>query len=200
MNGRAEVCTQAEAFRAKHLCEEIDRIPVDILTLCEITLRIDVIPFEGLLDKYKIDAGILPDFSGIYVDKEAYILWEKGPIWRQNRLRFSVGHELGHYALHQEIVKKRNITTFEELRDWLSDERFAAEQEANEFAGRLLVPMARLEKFYDDFENEFEPAFPNWREHMGFREKFIDRVSPKFGVNSDVINIRLDREGLWPAN
>jgi Zn-dependent peptidase ImmA (M78 family) len=201
MNGRDEVCAEAEAFRKKYLDHQGDQIPVDVLTLCEITLRLDVIPFPGLFDKYKIDAGIKSDFSGIYVDSEAYILWEKGPTWKQNRLRFSVAHELGHFHLHRQIASEIIHDSFEKFRAWIDGhDKFPIEQEANEFAGRLLVPLNRLERYYSEFREEFEPVYPHWHERSAFRERFAERVAPKFGVNADVINIRLDREGLWPVN
>ncbi len=31
------------------------------------------------------------------------------------------------------------------------------------------------------------------------RDKFAERIAPRFGVNSQVIGIRLDRDGVWPA-
>jgi len=199
MNGRTEVIRVVEAFRAKHLP---DLIPIDVFSLAEITLRLDIIPFPGFLEKYNIDAGITPDFSGIYVDEESYVVWEKGPLWKQNRLRFSVAHELGHYELHREIASRIRHETYGNFRDWINDEsgKDSTEPQANEFAGRLLVPLHRLEKFYDEFAKEFDGPFPNWREREGFRQKFTERTAGKFGVNAEVISIRLDREDLWPAN
>src|ERR1039457_1007000 len=116
MNGKAAIWEQAEAFRKKYLHGDLAHLPVDVFTLAEIELKLDIVPFDDLFEKYDADAALMHDFSGLYVDAEAYILWEKGPHWKQRRLRFSVAHELGHYILHREIAAKvtfKNLSDFE---------------------------------------------------------------------------------------
>jgi Zn-dependent peptidase ImmA (M78 family) len=71
------------------------------------------------------------------------------------------------------------------------------EQEANEFAGRLLVPLERLRNFYDDFADAMNASGIAFRQDDGMRERFADNVAPKFGVHRQVISTRLDRENLW---
>ena len=77
--------------------------------------------------------------------------------------------------------------------------KYTAEQEANEFAGRLLVPENRLAALFDDFAPGAEALIPNFMESGPFRDKFAEKVASRFGVNSQVIGIRLDRDGIWPA-
>ncbi len=203
MNGKEFVWDQVEAFRQQHLAGDLAHLPVDVFTLVELRLKLDVIPFDDLFAKYDSDAAITADFTGIYVDAEAYVLWERGPVWKQNRLRFSVGHELGHYALHRDIAAKLSFKSFDDFARWTrthSGQKNSLEQAANEFAGRLLVPVHRLEQLYDEFAQEFDAKLPQWRLHEAMRHLFADSVAPKFGVNSQVIEVRLDREGIWPAN
>jgi len=38
----------------------------------------------------------------------------------------------------------------------------------------------------------------DWRTVPGMRDHFAKRIAPRFGVNAQVIETRLDREGLWP--
>lgn len=128
MNGRGITRQKVETFRQEYLTGELARLPVDVFTLVELKLRLDVIPFDDLFAKYE------------------------------------------------------------------------SEQAANEFAGRLLVPVERLQEFFDEFAGEFDTRFPRWRTHAATREMFADTVAPRFGVNSQVIAVRLDREGIWPAN
>lgn len=78
--------------------------------------------------------------------------------------------------------------------------REAVEQEANEFAGRLLVPERRLRSLFDEFAREAERLMPHFTESGQLRDKFAERVAPRFGVNSQVVAIRLDRDGIWPAS
>jgi len=144
MNGRQNVWEAVEQFRRTYLGPRGNRLPVDVFTLVELDLKLDVIPFDDLAARFRVEAALAQDFTGMYVDAESYVFWEKGPVWKQNRLRFTVAHELGHFVLHREQVAKVTFTSFEQFAAYLKADdgpRFALEQEANEFAGRLLVPI-----------------------------------------------------------
>jgi Zn-dependent peptidase ImmA (M78 family) len=202
MNGRDTVWDAVEAFRRTHLAAQADKLPVDVFSLVELVLRIDVIPFDDLTARYKVDAALTQDFQSLYVDAESYVLWEKGPIWKQNRLRFTVAHELGHYVLHRAQAEQLKFTSFDDFARHFKGgdtDRYGVEQEANEFAGRLLVPRERLQEQFDRFAAGIEPIMPTWLRSEDLRLKFADSVAPKFGVNAQVLLTRLDREGLWPA-
>jgi Zn-dependent peptidase ImmA (M78 family) len=157
MTGWENIWEQAEAFRQRYLVGKLAHLPVDVFTLVELELKLDVIPFDDLFAKYNVDAALLHDFTGIYVDAEAYILWEKGPVWKQNRLRFTVAHELGHCVLHREIAAQQTFTSFAAFALWVRDhngKKYSLEQEANEFAGRLLVPRDRLISDFEEFARQ----------------------------------------------
>jgi len=194
MNGKEDVWTAVEEFRRQYLTGELGHLPVDVFTLVELSLRLDVIPFDDLFAKYDSDAAITQDFTGIYVDAEAYVLWEKGPVWKQNRLRFSVAHELGHYVLHRDLASGLAFNSFDEFAQWIrrqDGQKYALEQAANEFAGRLLVPPEQLKIHFEQFSQEFDALFPRWRRDEGIRRLFADTISPKFGVNAQVVEVRL---------
>lgn len=202
MNGFDNVWTEVEHFRHQHLTGQEDLLPVDVFTLVELRLRLDVIPFNDLVAKYGIDAALKPDFTGLYVDAESYVLWERGPVWKQNRLRFSVAHELGHFVLHRDAAAKVKFRSFEEFARHfnVSDgPKYHLEQEANEFAGRLLVPIMRLREQFDQFANQIGAIIPSWISSEDLRLKFAETVAPKFGVHTQAVLTRLDRESLWPA-
>jgi Zn-dependent peptidase ImmA (M78 family) len=78
--------------------------------------------------------------------------------------------------------------------------KYTIEQEANEFAGRLLVPESRLRICFDEFAPQMERLLPNFVASGQVRDNFAQRIAPRFGVNSQVIAIRLDRDSLWPAS
>jgi hypothetical protein len=44
-----------------------------------------------------------------------------------------------------------------------------------------------------------DAELPHWHSYEGVRSAFADSVAPKFGVNVQVIEVRLDREGIWLA-
>lgn len=203
MNGKAAVWEAVEAFRARYLVGNLAHLPVDVFTLAELELKLDVIPFHDLFEKYDADAALTLDFSGLYVDAEAYILLERGPRWKQRRLRFSVAHELGHHVLHRELAAKLPFATLAEFAVWTKGyhgQQYTLEQEANEFAGRLLVPADRLQSEFDWFGREIAPYMPHWQSSPDIRRQFAERLMERFEVNAQVIETRLDREGIWPPN
>jgi Zn-dependent peptidase ImmA (M78 family) len=100
------------------------------------------------------------------------------------------------------VAAKVKFKSFEEFaRHFNANDgpKFLIEQEANEFAGRLLVPIERLQVFYDTFAVQIRAILLAWRNSSEMRQKFAESVAPKFGVHPDAILARLDREGLWPS-
>lgn len=196
------VWRKVEELRARYEVLREDRTPLDVFTFFEVDLRLDPIPFDNLTAKYRVEAAITADFTGIYLDAEQYALMERGPEWKLNRLRFTVAHELAHYFLHREVPQAAHFSSLPDFARWTENyggRKYTIEQEANEFAGRLLVPEARLQALFDEFAVEAERLLPNFTQSGSLRDKFAERVAPRFGVNSQVIAIRLDRDDIWPA-
>ena len=201
MSGKLDVWAAVEEFRQKH-GKDLRKIPVDVLTAIEVRLRLDVVPFPDLLVKYSADAAVMPDFSGIYVDEQSYKFLEGEPIWRFNRLRFSLAHELGHIILHRDLASKLEFKTLDDFRNWTRQyqaSRYTLEWEANEFAGRLLAPVERLKADFDAFVGQIEKQFPTWWANRNLREALTDQLAQVYGVHKDVIACRLDREEFWPT-
>ncbi|MEX1118933.1 MAG: ImmA/IrrE family metallo-endopeptidase [Terrimicrobiaceae bacterium] len=196
------VWTIIEGLRERYETLREDRTPIDVFAFFEIDLGLDPIPFDDLTMKYRVEAAITADFTGIYLDAEQYALMERGPVWKLNRLRFTVAHELAHYFLHRNLSRPENFASMPAFARWTESyggQKYDAEQEANEFAGRLLVPDARLKACFDEFAPEAEKLVPHFMASGSLRDKFAEKIAPKFGVNSQVIAIRLDRDGIWPA-
>jgi len=191
-----------EQLRAEFGVLAENQTPIDVFTFLELDLGLDPIPFDDLVTKYRVEAAIKSDFSGIYLDAEQYALMERGPEWKLNRLRFTVAHELAHFFLHRDIPQAADFASLPDFSRWSANyggRKYTVEQEANEFAGRLLVPETRLGQLFDEFAGPAERLLPNFMESGQLRDKFSQRTAPRFGVNSQVIAIRLDRDGIWPA-
>jgi Zn-dependent peptidase ImmA (M78 family) len=203
MNGKEAIWEQVEVFRKAYLRGDLVHLPVDVFTLAEIDLKLDIVPFDDLFEKYDTDAALMHDFSGIYVDAEAYIIWEKGPRWKQRRLRFSVAHELGHFVLHRDIAAKVKFKDFAEFAAWTKGyhgQQYTLEQAANEFAGRLLVPPDRLTAELEKFKVKIAKLLSQLTNISPLRHAFADMMEEVFEVNDQVIETRLEREGIWPAS
>jgi Zn-dependent peptidase ImmA (M78 family) len=175
--------------------------PIDVIYIAEVILKLDVIPLENLFAAQRIDAALLPDLSGFYIDEDAYMSWERGVRWIEQRLRFSFAHELGHFVLHGKEIEERQFESVEEFKGWaaMPSEYGSAEYQANEFAGRFLVPREILLSEYDQACKNLASAEPGWREIEGAREFIAKKIAPRFGVNHQVIETRFDHEGIWPA-
>ncbi len=190
-------------LRAQYELLREDRTPIDVFTFFEVDLGLDPIPFDDLTSKYRVEAAITADFTGIYLDAEQYALMEKGPDWKLNRLRFTVAHELAHYYLHRDLPKLENFSSLQGFARWnetYGGKKYTVEQEANEFAGRLLVPESRLLACFDEFAPDAEKLVPNFMQSGSLRDKFAEKVAPRFGVNAQVIAVRLDRDSVWPVS
>ncbi len=196
-----EIRQAADAFRNARELSGHNTPPIDVIYIVEVILQLDIIPIRNLFTDQHIDAALLPDLSGIYIDHEAYMAWERGSQWVEQRLRFSCAHELGHYRLHKHEIAAHRFKTPGEFKRWAADRvgYESAEYQADEFAGRFLVPLPVLTREYDTQCRMVAIDKPHWREIKGMRNMIAKRIAPRFGVNAQVIETRLDREGIWPA-
>ena len=190
----------ADETRIKYWPEA--NLPVNTEGIVEFRLRLDIEPIKNLLSTIDIDAYLKRDLSGIVVDYDCYMNDKF-----VNRMRFSFAHELGHFFLHKDLYTKLGIDTPEGWKDFIlnvpENEYRSFEWQANEFAGRLLVP-------YPELKTEMEKVGEILEENnlITFLRKdpdaVLSRISPMlcrpFGVSTEVIERRVKREKLWPPD
>jgi hypothetical protein len=190
---------QAEEIRTQYWLE--GSVPVDTEAIVEFRLKLDIEPKHGLLSQLDMDAYLKVDRTGIVVDYDCYINTKYA-----NRMRFSFAHELGHYFLHSAIYSQLKFSSPEAWKEFtisLPEREYANfEWQANEFAGRLLVPHDILErevkKLYKIIQKD-----PDLKSYLNRdQDAVLSRIAPslrkKFGVSEEVIEKRVRREGLWP--
>ena len=90
-----DVKRAADAFRKRYWSQ--DTIPVDIFQIVEFELGLEIQPISNLKEAGDVDALLLGNLKTIAVDQND-LLNERA----QNRLRFSIAHEIGHLELHRE--------------------------------------------------------------------------------------------------
>jgi Zn-dependent peptidase ImmA (M78 family) len=188
----------ADDFRNTYWPE--DTLPIDIEKIVEFRLNFIIEPKHGLFSSIDMDAYLNMDFNSIFVDYDFYMN-EKFA----NRLRFSFAHELGHFLLHKDIFTEFEILTINDWKNFILNipdyEYSSFEWQANEFAGRLLVPHDHLvlsiteaaklikeKNLISYLENDPEAVLSSVSSLLG----------KPFGVSADVIKKRVEREGLWP--
>jgi hypothetical protein len=174
---------------------------IDTVFIADVILRLDIIEIPRLFADLNMDAALLHDLSGILVDQESIRQWDKGNSWVERRLRFSFAHEIGHLKLHSNLIADANFRDVGDFESWACEPQHyrKAEFQADEFAGRLLVPHDLLIAEYDRCVGAFQQADDSWRDIEGMREHVAKKIAPRFGVNHQVIETRFDRERIWPT-
>jgi len=187
-----------DEFILQYWPEEI--IPVNIEKIIENDIGLNIIPKHGLMPEYNIKAYLTRELDSIVIDYDYY---EEDRY--QNWSRFSLAHELGHFVLHKDIYANLPISSPDEWKEFSKEipEKIYSdfEWQANEFAGRLLVPRSQLIKEIERVYKEIEV-----KEILYYLENDSDavlwRISPAlckpFCISEDVIEKRVKREKLWP--
>ena len=194
---RNEIAGICERFREKH-CEGM-RFPLDIELVVEKQLNLHIIPISGIRSLIGIDAFLRSDFTGIVVDNQEYM-----DDRYENRLRFSIAHEVGHFTLHRTEYRQLGIRTAEdyiETIERMSEKAYTAiEWQANQFAGNVLVPRDELDVALQEAKRQLE------RESIASKLRddpsqllaiLTPRVARRFGVSERVIERRVGDEQLW---
>lgn len=188
----------ADGVRNQYWPEGI--LPVDTENIVEFQIKLGIEPIHGLFQTIGMDAYLKGDLSAIVVDYDFYMN-EK----YSNRMRFSFAHELGHLFLHRYVYSEFDFTSPAEWQDFILNipekEYGNFEWQANEFAGRLLVPYIELHKALDDALRKLENS--NLRQYLiKDPDAVLSGISPSvcrhFGVSAEVIEKRVKREEIWP--
>lgn len=200
-------CPWIELERLRKIADEnrdkywsVGILPIDMEEIIELKLFLNIEPVPDLKANFDMLAFLKADLSGIVVDYKCFLMDNFS-----NPLRFALAHELGHYFLHKKLYSKFPFTTPEEWKNFMINlpeaEYRAFEWQANEFAGRFLVP-------YPVLQRKIEETLELIKEQklVGYLKKnpdiVLSRVSPRlrsfFGVSEEVIERRVKGEGLWP--
>ncbi|MFA5729686.1 MAG: ImmA/IrrE family metallo-endopeptidase [Candidatus Paceibacterota bacterium] len=149
-------------------------------------------PFEAILkdraDLVIISSSTLDDsLSGaIVLEKEKYaIVINKNKI--KTRQYFTTAHELGHYFLHQDILKENKVIIDGEVSLDGASIMYRAdshaysniETEANNFAASLIMPEELIRKAWGEIKN-------------------IEKCADIFNVSVAAMAIRLERLNIFP--
>lgn len=170
-----------------------------MLQIAEFELDLEIRPISRLKEDNDIDALLLGDWKTIVVDEIQYM--DKR---YSNRLRFSVAHEIGHYALHQRVIqtipRDSVYAWIEFMRDIPEKEYSFLEYHASEFAGRFLVPGEDLRREFDQalFLAKQNGISMDQLQDDVYLQYLANPISRKFEVSASVIERRLTKEKIWP--
>ena len=119
-------------------------------------------------------------------------------------MRFTLAHEVANFVLHEDVIKNSKFRTIEDwihFREEMSEEDLNwFEQQAYEFAGRLLVPKERLITTLEEQREKIE-TYKSYDVSNENDERLIDSISKiicdKFRVSPTVIYKRIRSEKIW---
>ena len=175
----SEIEQEASTFLEDHWGGQF---PVEVDEICD-DLGIGIIYIPGLKRQFGLDSYATSDFKTIVLD-------EKTALENENRYRFSIAHELGHIILHKEYYPS-NINDVETyLRYAPGYINGPAENQANMFAGVLLVPTADLRKsLMEFFEIEiYESRLIHNKSQVA---GIFSQLTKKFGVSNETLIRRI---------
>lgn len=196
---RAVIWEKADAFRASVALNGHNVPPIDMMYVVDVLLQFDVIEIDNMANDLHMEAAIVPLERALYIDRGALDSWERKKNWVERRLRFTLAHEIGHYVLHETFLSELTFSDVTDFKRWMLAHRNnkKLEDQANEFAGRFLVPIEILREEYDRYSAKMAMADPEWHLVTGMRERLAERIATRFDVNRQVIETRFDHEGLW---
>ncbi len=187
--------SQADEFRGKYL-NPSDTIPVPIEDIVEFDLKLELIPKAFIKQNIDMDGFLSRDLKTIYVDNE--LMSERNV----NRYRFTIAHEVGHYVLHSKEIQEseyRTPTEWSKMREEMDEVDLNwFEQQAYEFAGRLLVPRNKLIEALESLREkieEFKTSYPDSNNEI--IEAIARLICSKFQVSPDVMERRIRKENVW---
>jgi Zn-dependent peptidase ImmA (M78 family) len=168
--------------------------PEDLLLKLDMT-RPPFNPFD-VAKKLGIEVSEALDWKKLSYDGEIFLDDDKNPkIWinqtnHENRKRFTVAHEIGHF-INDVIAHEDTFTAIFDDKDTLSFKRDGnknfIELRANDFAARLLMPkeyvLSKGRKIITDFSEQNETKIS--REHL------IKELAMLFQVSEEAMKWRL---------
>lgn len=183
-----DVVRAADKFLQKH--HPSFDLPIPIEKIVEIQMKIAIVVVPGIRNLLGIDSFISSDFSQITIDEYYYKTFEE-------RTRFSIAHETGHFILHHDWYNKygpKNIEDYLTFHDRIEPETYKyIEIQAQTFAGLVLVPPKPLK---DKFFVALSALGLEKPDPIELLAPAINDLATEFAVSSEAIIRRLVKEGL----
>ena len=173
-----EIRRASDAFRGKYWNKK--RMPLDIELIAERDLGITIDVRAGLNTQFGIRGFLNLGENKIFIDE---FFFDRN----EELSRFTIAHEIGHKVLHSGIYEKAKITTIDQYHKFsssISEEEYKRfEDQANNFAGCLLVPTEILVSLYNKILEE--------------KKMSILDLTRYFKVSQATLKIRIKKEFLY---
>lgn len=192
--GNSVIKDKAKKFREKYWD---NYLPVNIEKIIDVRLRVDIVPIPNLEKLCNTDALITSNWKSLYVDEDLF-----NDERRENRLRFSLAHEIGHFVLHKGFYTSLKISSFEDFYDLIekiSSEQYGyLETQANKFGGYLLVARDLLRQKLDkEFEKARRKINLDSFDKSLLKSYIANPLSREFGISQESMEIILSEFDIF---
>ncbi|MCL2688655.1 MAG: ImmA/IrrE family metallo-endopeptidase [Chitinispirillia bacterium] len=189
-----EIKKTVEDFCSEYGIPRIKRaFPIE--EVIEQSLNITISFNKELISKHDIEACTVRDFSRIIID-------EGLPRKSLGHYRLVLAHEVGHYALHRDVLNEQFIDSVEEwiaFRKALNDDAGKRmEYQSDTFASHLLMPDRELKQYLQersigDLFNTLKRRHNNDGEARRMTlKKMANEASDAFGISIPVAENRIE--------
>lgn len=170
-------------------------IPIPIEDIIELKIGLHIFPQPRLFKDHAISGFLTHDLTTIVVDEYQYDQLNE-------KYRFTIAHELGHYILHKSLYKQ--LPPFEDSDEYIkwrlaipNGDMTWFETHGDWFAEQVLVPSIRLEEICIEVVDKYRSKFSKLDSIPDDIWSYIsNEVATHFEVNPPVVEIRIKREGL----
>lgn len=196
----ADIRRKAEEVRERY-CP--GQVPIDIEAVIEFGFGLEIRPVRDLKHIIEFEGMLSKDCKTIMVDSYTF----NHPSY-EPRVRFTLAHELGHLCLHRDLYESHNFRSpnewYELLESFDPEDLRRYENQANEFAGRLLVPVEVLERKVEELADQMiqleqiacAKGIDDDEIRTSKKDWLLGQLSRHFHVSTSVIDLRLSFEKI----
>jgi hypothetical protein len=201
----AESIIETKAYELLEDAGQQDAKPVNIESIIEHHLDVEIVPIPNLMSSYGIDGFSAGDWAQIAIDENIYFNIE-------TRCRSTLGHEVGHRLLHRrQLEQEAKSFNIRNIDDWIGfyrsmddGARFRYEQQGYIFSGMLLVPTRQLVEAFEaelpavnELADEARAQGLARKNYLGSSIDYAaSRIAPSFAVSIAVVHRRIENSGL----
>jgi hypothetical protein len=188
----ADIGNRAQVFLTQY--HPSFEIPIPIEEIVDVKLGLDIVPMPNLYKDFGLSGYLTRDRSAIFVDQFQADNYEE-------KYRFTLAHEIGHYILHGSFYEDLPFQTPDEYVAWrLSvppEDMSWFETHGDWFAGHVLVPTAPLEDICSKIVAKYQNRFAQFQTIPDDIWSYIsNEVALYFDVNPPVVEIRIKKENI----
>lgn len=168
--------------------------PIPIEEIIDVKMGLDIVPFPNLWRDFGLSGYLSPDRKAIFVDEFQADQYEE-------KYRFTLAHELGHYVLHESCYKNLPFRTPDEYIQWR--EAITAqniswfETHGDWFAEHVLIPTDHLEDVCRQVAAQYQERIMTFKDNPeDFWSYASNDIARYFEVNPPVVQNRIRKENI----